>query len=96
MSDFGNDLIEAMQDALAHAKGENTKAIVHNIDIEAIDTKAIRAKLKLTQEQMALLMGVSVSGLRKWEQGERQPRGAARTLLKIMDSEPDAVLRAVV
>ena len=51
--------------------------------------------LSLTQEQMALLLGTSVSGYRKWEQRVRQPSGAARTLLRVMEREPDAVLRAL-
>jgi putative transcriptional regulator len=33
--------------------------------------------------------------LRKWEQGQRQPHGAALTLLNIMDREPEAVIRAI-
>ena len=99
MSKFGTDLIEAMQDALAHAqahtKGQVTDMVVHKVNVETVDAKAVRHKLKLTQEQMALMLGTSVSGYRKWEQGRRQPGGAARTLLRVMDQEPQAVLRAL-
>jgi len=103
MSKFGTELIEAMQDALAHAqaqaqvqaKSEPTGLVVHNVDVETVDAKAVRSKLKLTQQQMALMLGTSVSGYRKWEQGRRQPGGAARTLLRVMDQEPQAVLRAL-
>ena len=41
------------------------------------------------------MLGTSTSGYRKWEQGERQPSGAARTLLRVMENEPEAVLRAL-
>ena len=93
---FGQDLIAALSDALAHAEGgEVPGAIVHNIDIEAIDAKAIRQRLHLTQDQMARLLGTSASGYKKWEQGQRQPSGAARTLLRVMEQEPEAVLRAL-
>ncbi len=99
MSKFGTELIEAMQEALAHAqahsKGEDVNIVIHNVDVETVDAKAVRSKLKLTQEQMALMLGTSVSGYRKWEQGQRQPGGAARTLLRIMDQEPQAVLRVL-
>ncbi len=95
MSTFGNELIQSMQEALGHARGDDNGTIVHAVDIENIDAKAIRAKLHLTQDQMALMLGTSVSGYRKWEQGQRQPSGAARTLLKVMDKEPQAVLRAL-
>lgn len=96
MSTFGNELIQSMQEALGHARGEENGTVVHAVDIENIDAKAIRSKLRLTQEQMALMLGTSVSGYRKWEQGQRQPSGAARALLKVMDKEPQAVLRALV
>ena len=96
MTKFGKDLIGAMEQALAHARGDDTAgAVVREIEVEQIDVKAIRMSLGLTQDQAAALLGISTSGLRKWEQGQRQPNGAARTLLKIMDKEPDAVMRAI-
>lgn len=95
MTKFGNDLIEAMNEALAHASGENVDAVEHKVELKAVDIKAIRANLKLTQEQMSSLLGASLSGYRKWEQGERQPSGAARTLLRVMEKEPEAIVRAL-
>lgn len=94
MSKFGDELIEAMTEALAHARGQK-KLRTHRVRDKPINIKGVRAKLRLTQEEMASLLGVSASGYRKWEQGERQPRGAARTLLKIMAREPQSVLRAL-
>ena len=44
---------------------------------------------------MAVALGTSPSGYRKWEQGQRRPSGAARTLLRVMDKEPEAVLRVL-
>ena len=38
---------------------------------------------------------LSASTLKKWEQGQRFPTGAARTLMKIIEREPQAVLRAL-
>lgn len=95
MSKFGKDLIEAMSEALAHAEGAATGVVEHGVDLEAIDARSIRKSLQLTQEQMARMLGTSTSGYRKWEQGERQPSGAARTLLRVMEREPEAVLRAL-
>ena len=48
-----------------------------------------------TQAQMAALMGMSVSGYRKWEQGARRVSGPAATLLRIIEREPNAVRRAL-
>ena len=96
MTDFGKDLIQSMSEALAHAKGDaDTGVIEHVIDVKDVDPKAIRSRLSLTQAQMALFLGTSLSGYRKWEQGQRSPRGAAKTLLHVMDKEPAAVLRAL-
>lgn len=96
MTKFGADLIQAMSEALAHAQGKNAPGFgIHSVDIGSVDAKAIRQKLDLTQDEMAAVLGTSPSGYKKWEQGKRQPSGAARTLLRIMEREPEAVLRAL-
>lgn len=96
MTRFGDDLLQSMQQALAHARGESVTGMQeHGVDVETVDARAIRQHLHLTQEKMAALLGTSVSGYRKWEQKVRQPRGAARTLLQVMAQEPEAVLRAL-
>ena len=51
-----------------------------------------RNKTGLSQYQFAALMGVSVRTLQGWEQGRKQPSGAARTLLAIASSNPKALL----
>jgi putative transcriptional regulator len=51
-----------------------------------------RKKTGLSQAQFAALMGVSVRTLQGWEQGRKQPSGAARTLLAIASTNPKAVL----
>lgn len=90
MSSFGKDLIQAMGEALAHAEGKGP-AIVHI----PVDPREIRARAKLTQAQMAPLMGMSLSGYRKWEQGQRQVSGPAAALLRVIEKEPAAVQRAL-
>ncbi len=90
MSSFGDDLIQAMTEALAHAKCEGT-AIIH----APMAPREVREHAKLTQAQMAPLMGMSVSGYRKWEQGQRRVSGPAATLLRMIEKEPDAVRRAL-
>lgn len=90
MSSFGDDLIQAMTEAFAHAKGEG-QAVVH----APVVPREIREKAHLTQAQMAPLMGMSLSGYRKWEQGQRRVSGPAETLLRLIQKEPDAVKRAL-
>ena len=96
MSRIGDDIIEGLKEAIAYARGEEVPRLrVHYVEVEKIDPRPIRKKLRLTQEQMASFLGTSTSGYRKWEQGERAPNGAARTLLRVMEREPEAVLRAL-
>lgn len=96
MTKFGADLIQAMSEALAHAQGKDVPGVrMSTVDIGTVDAKAVRKQLDLTQDEMAIVLGTSPSGYKKWEQGTRQPSGAARTLLRIMEKEPEAVLRAL-
>lgn len=63
--------------------------------MEPVDVKAIRAKLGMGQEEFARTFGLNVAALRDWEQQRRAPRGPARTLLRIIEHEPEAVRRAL-
>ncbi|MDE0354094.1 MAG: helix-turn-helix domain-containing protein [Deltaproteobacteria bacterium] len=90
MTTFGDDLIQALNEAVAHAKGDGP-GIVHT----PATPREIRKQAKLTQAQMAPLMGMSLSGYRKWEQGTRQVSGPAATLLRVIEKEPEAVKRAL-
>lgn len=90
MSTFGDDLIQSLEEAVAHASGPGP-AILH----EPLSPREVRTRAKLTQAQMAPLLGMSLSGYRKWEQGRRRLSGPAATLLQIIEKEPDAVKRAL-
>ena len=59
------------------------------------DVKAVRAKLKASQAEFALLIGVSVATLRNWEQGRRSPDGPALALLRVAARNPRAVVAAL-
>jgi putative transcriptional regulator len=95
MSKLADELLKSMEEALAHAKGKRSRARVHQVSVKPADIQKARKRLGLSQDQFALVFGVSASTLRKWEQGQRSPTGAAETLLKIIDREPQAVLRAL-
>ncbi|GER78764.1 MAG: transcriptional regulator [Anaerolineaceae bacterium] len=63
--------------------------------IEAPNVKEIRASYKLSQNEFAALMGISVNTLRNWEQGRRAPEGAARVLLQVAAKHPDVIWEVV-
>ena len=47
-----------------------------------------RADVGLSQVEFAALLGVSTRTLQDWEQGRREPTGAARTLLRVASTHP--------
>ena len=63
--------------------------------MEPVDVKAIRDKLRMSQEEFARTFSLNISALRDWEQERRMPRGPARALLRIIDREPAAARRAL-
>jgi putative transcriptional regulator len=84
-----------LEQALAYARGEadDSKYRVHVP--YRIDVRAIRTKLRMTQEEFAGQFGFSVNTLRHWEQGKRQPEGPTRAYLLVIDRAPKAVQKAL-
>ncbi len=62
---------------------------------KAVDIKAVRKEFEMSQSDMAMFLSISIDTLQNWEQGRRTPRGAAQTLLRVMQNEPTAVMRAL-
>ena len=54
--------------------------------------RQIRVSLAMSQSQFADAIHISVKTLRNWEQGLRLPTGPARTLLKIIQRQPQLAL----
>jgi len=55
----------------------------------------IRTHLKKSQQEFALMIGVSVAILQNWGQGRRRPNGPARALLRVAAKNPQAVAEAL-
>ena len=94
MSKGGESILRGAREALAFARGEATEGFVVHAPTD-IDVRAIRKGLGLTQEGFARRFGFSLSAVRDWEQHRRRPESSARILLRVIEREPDAVIRAL-
>lgn len=94
MSKAGKRILKGAHEALGYARGETAEGFgVHVPD--AVDVRAIRRPLGLTQAAFAARYGFTVNAVRNWEQGRRRPEGPARMLLKVIEHDPKAVDRAL-
>jgi putative transcriptional regulator len=59
------------------------------------NVQAIRERLGMSQEAFAQTIAVPVATVRNWEQRRTGIAPTARTLLTILEREPDAALRAL-
>jgi putative transcriptional regulator len=89
----GQSIIKGLKEAIAYERGEKTAARAHHFG--AADITGIRRKTGLTQLEFSKTFDIPVSTLRKWEQGNRIPRGPAGALLRVIEQNPKAVMEAL-
>lgn len=89
-----DQIMEGLEDALAYVQGDHSAASPI-VSVKPEDIKAAREKIGLSRTAFARIFGLSAASLRKWENGEREPNGAARILLTIISRDPQAALRAL-
>lgn len=82
--DIGAELLASVREMKA-----GVRARVHRPEISEI----ARARLVsgLSQSAFAGLLGVSVRTLQDWEQGRREPSGAAKTLVRVAERYPEVL-----
>jgi putative transcriptional regulator len=80
--ELGEQLLQAVREMKAGLRGR-----VHTPAVSSI----LEARLAsgLSQASFAALMGVSPRTLQDWEQGRREPSGAAKTLIKVARKHPE-------
>jgi putative transcriptional regulator len=84
---IGAELLASVREMKAGKVGH-----VHRVSVSGI--AEARARSGLSQQRFADMLGVSPRTVQEWEQGRRQPSGAARSLLTIAARRPE-VLREV-
>lgn len=80
--DLGAELLASVREMKA-----DVRARTHQPNIS--DIAHARLVSGLSQSAFAALLGVSVRTLQDWEQGRREPSGAARTLIKVAERHPE-------
>lgn len=91
-SELFEELTASLREGGAILQGKQRPS--RRFQVKAMDVRRIRESLHLSQRQFAALMGISVNTLQNWEQGRRQPRGAAQVLLRVAEQSPQTVLQA--
>ena len=85
---IGEEVLQAIRDIKAGRTGRVFR-------VEVTQATEARLKLGLSQVDFAAMLGVSVRTLQDWEQGRRQPSGAAKALLKVATVSPKVVRKAL-
>lgn len=80
--DIGAELLESVRDMKQGRAARKT-------EVELPAVAEARNRIGLSQQEFARLLGVSKRTLQEWEQGRRQPSGAARTLIRIAERHPE-------
>jgi putative transcriptional regulator len=86
-----SDLAKFQKDLLESVKQMRRGQAARVTKVEVPAAAEARARVGLSQQQFAGLLGVSARTLQDWEQGRREPTGAAKTLLRVAVSHPEVL-----
>lgn len=93
MSKFGQDLIESLTDAVAHARGKPSGVRLHARPTP--DVRAIRRQLRMSQHTFAATYRIPLATLKNWEQGRRHPDAPAAAYLLAIARRPREISAAL-
>jgi len=86
---IGEELLQAIRDIKAGKVGRRS-------EVEISPIAEARHRIGLTQAEFAKLLDVSLRTLQEWEQGRRQPSGAAKSLIAIAIKRPEILKEVLV
>lgn len=86
-----NELVTSMKEGASIMKGETEPS--RKFEYTPLNVKQIRERSHKSQNDFARMIGVKVGTLKNWEQGRRTPAGAALSLLKLVDADPEYVAK---
>ena len=68
---------------------KNLNIHIPKVHLAPNDIKLIRKRTHLSQAVFAKLLNVSLSSVRQWEQGAKNPNGSTQVLLELLNKRPD-------
>lgn len=83
-AELGNKLLKSVREMKAGKVARATQ-------IAANEVAAARLKSGLSQTDFALALQISPRTLQEWEQGRREPSGAAKALIQIAFRHPEVI-----
>jgi len=93
MSAFSKDLIESLTEACEHAEGKPNGMRIHTVEVP--DVRAIRRRLRMSQQEFARIYHIPLATLKNWEQGRRQPDAPAAAYLHAIAKRPREIGEAL-
>ena len=98
---YGDALIQGLQQALEYAKGNKRRCRVTVREIPvpeygADDVSRVRSDLRLSQKALASVLGVSSRTVEAWEAGRNAPTGPAARMLYLIEADHSLVDKLVV
>lgn len=93
--DLFNELMESVREAGAIHRGELAGRRTTAEDLGIADVRQVRQKLGLSRSKFAAMLGIKERTLEGWEQGRREPTGAAKVLVQVAARHPEEVLETV-
>ncbi|SEI01664.1 helix-turn-helix domain-containing protein [Pseudomonas fuscovaginae UPB0736] len=88
---MNNELEQFQKDLLTSVRQMKAGKAARITNVTLTAAAEARTKVGLSQNDFAQLLGVSLRTLQDWEQGRRQPTGAARTLLLVASQHPEVL-----
>jgi putative transcriptional regulator len=79
---IGEELLQAVRDIKSGRVG-----LVSTVEVSPL--ASARLRIGLSQSEFAKMLGVSLRTLQEWEQGRRNPSGAAKSLITIAIKKPE-------
>lgn len=87
-TDFFAEVMEGLNEALAHSKGKaSAKTVERKRLLPTVNVAEIRSSLSMTQKAFAEMLGVSCRTVEAWESGKSTPTPTAKKLMSLIQED---------